>query len=301
MRDVADAIFYILRTGCQWRDLLKDFPPKSTVWKYFNQWRHDGTLETIHDLLRLMVRSEEKPYSPRTSASVDSQSVDTTSGGEQRGRDNAKNVGGRNRHIVVDSMGLLMAGLFTAASIDDAKAAAELFARLDGQPMSHVKRMYADSKYHNFMLYEWLETNAVWGLNIVQRPRDAVGWVLLPIRWTVERTLAWLGRCRRLSEDREKSVRSSEAFVKLAVIHLMPNRLAQTQRTPSSTIVWWHKLTCGIDTYRHPASHREGARYDRTGRRWIGRGPRGFSPHFPGHGGGPFARSFSAASAGFRR
>ena len=92
--------------------------------------------------------------------------------------------------------------------------------------MSHVKRMYADSKYHNFILYEWVETNAAWELNIVQRPKDAVGWVLLPIRWTVERTFAWLGRCRRLSKDREKSVRSSEAFVKLAMIHLMLNRLA---------------------------------------------------------------------------
>ena len=248
LRDVVDAIFYILRTGCQWRYLPKDFPPKSTVWRYFNQWRHNGTLETIHDLLRRKVRAAEKPYSPRTTASVDSQSVDTTSGGEQRGRDNAKNVDGRKRHIVVDSMGLLMAVLVTAASIDDAKAAAELFARLDGQPMSHVKRMYADSKYHNFILYEWVETNAAWELNIVQRPKDAVGWVLLPIRWTVERTFAWLGRCRRLSKDREKSVRSSEAFVKLAMIHLMLNRLAQKKRMPSSTIVRRHKPTCGTDT-----------------------------------------------------
>ena len=117
----------------------------------------------------------EKPYSPRTSASVDSQSVDTTSGGEQRGRDNAKNVDGRKRHIVVDSMGLLMAVRVTAASIDDAKAAAELFARLDGQPMSHVKRMYADSKYDNFILYEWVETNAAWELNIVRTPEGCSG------------------------------------------------------------------------------------------------------------------------------
>ena len=145
---------------------------------------------------------------------------------------------------------IFTAVLVTAASIDDAKAAAELFARLDGQPMSHVKRMYADSKYHNFILYEWVETNAAWELNIVQRPKDAVGWVLLPIRWTVERTFAWLGRCRRLSKDREKSVRSSEAFVKLAMIHLMLNRLAQKKRMPSSTIVRRHKPTCGTDTNR---------------------------------------------------
>ena len=115
MRDVVDAVFYILRTGCQWRYLPRDFPPKSTVWRYFDEWRHNGTLDTIHDLLRKKVRTLEKPYQPRTTASVDSQSVDTTSGGEARGRDNAKNVDGRKRHIVVDSMGLLLAVLVTAA------------------------------------------------------------------------------------------------------------------------------------------------------------------------------------------
>jgi putative transposase len=229
LRDVVDAVFYILRTGCQWRYLPIDFPPKSTVWRYFDQWRHNGTLDTIHDLLRRKARTEEKPYHPRTSASVDSQSVDTTSGGEQRGRDNAKNVDGRKRHIVVDSMGLLLAVLVKAADVDDGKAAEELFRRLDGQPMSKVVKMYADSKYHNFTLYEWVENNASWELTIVRRPKDAEGWVLLPIRWTVERTFAWLGRCRRLSLDREKSVLSSEAFVKLAMIQLMLNRLEPRQ------------------------------------------------------------------------
>src|SRR3954471_15913790 len=120
MRDVLDSILYILRTGCQWRYLPGDLPPKSTVWRYFDRWRRDGTLDTIHDRLRRKVRAAEKPYHPRTSASVDSQSVDTTSGGEQRGRDNHKNVDGRKRHIVVDSMGLLLAVLVTAADVDDA-------------------------------------------------------------------------------------------------------------------------------------------------------------------------------------
>jgi transposase len=226
MRDVADAIFYIVRTGCQWRYLPKDFPPKSTVWGYFNEWRHNGTLEQIHDRLRTKVRTAEKPYAPRTSASVDSQSVDTTSGGEQRGRDNAKNVDGRKRHIVVDSMGLLLAVLVTAADVDDAKGAAELFARLDNQPLSRVQRMYADTKYHNFVLYQWVEEHDVpWELSIVRRPEGSEGWVKLPIRWTVERTFAWLGKCRRLSKDREKTTRSSEAMIRLAMIHLMVNRL----------------------------------------------------------------------------
>ena len=171
LRDVVDAILYILRTGCQWRYLPKDFPPKSTVWRYFDEWRHDGTLDTIHDLLRRKVRTAEKPYHPRTTASVDSQSVDTTSGGEQRGRDNAKNVDGRKRHIVVDSMGLLLAVLVTAACVDDAAAAPELFARLEGQPMGKVRRMFADSKYHNFTLYEWVEENARLGAGHRPAPR----------------------------------------------------------------------------------------------------------------------------------
>src|SRR5512135_2391532 len=157
LRDVVDAIFYLLRTGCQWRYLPKDFPPKSTVGRYFDEWRHDGTLDKIHDLLRRKVRTAEKPYHPRTSASVDSQSVDTTSGGEARGRDNAKNVDGRKRHSVVDSMGLLLAVLVTAADVDDATAAAEWFARLDGQPVGKVAWMDADSKDPNFRLYEWVE------------------------------------------------------------------------------------------------------------------------------------------------
>jgi putative transposase len=225
MRAVVDAIFYLLRTGCQWRFLPKDFPPKSTVWRYFDEWRFNGTLDLIHDTLRRKVRTQEKPYAPRTTGSIDSQSVDTTSGGEQRGRDNAKNVDGRKRHIVVDSMGLLLAVLVTAADVDDATAAAALFGRLEGQPMGKVRRMFADSKYHNYALYDWVEDNAAWDMVIVRRPEGKKGWVKLPIRWTVERTFAWLGKCRRLSKDREKSVRSSEAFVKLAMIHLMLNRL----------------------------------------------------------------------------
>ena len=224
-RDVLDALLYMLRTGCQWRFLPRDFPPKSTTWRFFDEWRHNGTLDTIHDTLRCKVRAEEKPYHPRTTASVDSQSVDTTSGGEARGRDNAKNVDGRKRHIVVDSMGLLLAVLVTAASVDDGVAATELFARLDGQPISRVRRMFGDSKYHNHDLNAWVGENAAYRMVIVRRPEGKKGWVKLPIRWTVERTFAWLGRCRRLSKDRERSVLSSEAFIRLAMIQLMLHRL----------------------------------------------------------------------------
>jgi putative transposase len=122
-------------------------------------------------------------------------------------------------------MGLLLGVLVTAASVDDAAAAPGLFARLVGQPMGKVTRMFADSKYHNFTLYEWVGGNAKWGLEIIRRPEGKRGWVKLPIRWTVERTFAWLGRCRRLSKDRERSVLSSESFIKLAMIRLMLHRL----------------------------------------------------------------------------
>ena len=182
VRDVLDALLDILRTGCQWRYPPSDFPPKSTVWRYFDRWRRDGTLDRIQDRLRRKVRTREKPYHPRTSASVDRQAIDTTSGGEQRGRDNAQNVDGRKRHLVVDSMGLLLAVLVTAAAVDDAAAAPVLLARLEGQPMGKVVRMDADSKDHNFKLSEWVEEDAGWELSIVRRPRGSEGWVKLPIR-----------------------------------------------------------------------------------------------------------------------
>jgi putative transposase len=226
VRDIVDAIFYLLRTGCQWRYLPTDFPPRSTVWRYFDEWRHNGTLEAIHDHLRDRVRQQEKPGQPRHTASIDSQSVDTSSGGEARGRDNVKNVDGRKRHIVVDSLGLLLAVVVTAADVDDAAAAPEALAPLADQPLGKVRRVYADNKYHNHALYGWVTDNGWYDLEIVRRPKGAKGWVKLPIRWTVERTFAWLTKCRRLSVDREKSTRSAEAMIRLAMIHLMLNRLA---------------------------------------------------------------------------
>ena len=225
MRDVLDAVLYVVRTGCQWRYLPKDFPPKSTVWGYFDEWRHNGTLDTIHDALRDRVRKREKPGRPRRSASIDSQSVDTSSGGEATGRDNAKNVTGRKRHMIVDSLGLLLAVVVTAASVDDAAAAPAALGQLAGQPLGAVRRVYADSKYHNHALYGWVAENGWYALDIVRRPAGAKGWVRLPIRWTVERTFAWLSKCRRLSVDREKSTRSAEAMIRLAMVHLMLNRL----------------------------------------------------------------------------
>jgi len=225
LRDVVDAVFYVLRTGCQWRYLPKDFPPRSTVWRYFNEWRHNGTLELIHDALREKVRRQEGRKRTPSAGSIDSQSVPATEGGEQRGADAHKKVKGRKRHIVVDTIGLLLAVAVTAASADDGAAAPQALRQLTREEFPRLRLLWADNKYHNHDLCVWLEENAHYGLEVVSRPAGEKGFVLLPRRWVVERTLAWLKRCRRLTADREKTTRSCEAMIRLAMIHMMLNRL----------------------------------------------------------------------------
>src|SRR5260370_15081953 len=157
MRDVLDAILYLLCTGCQWRYLPNDFPPKSTVWGYFNRWRHNGTLDRIHDALRDRVRKKEKPRHPRRTASIDSQSVDTSSGGEARDRDNAKNVNGRKRHIIVCSLGLLLSVTVTAADVDDAAAAPAALVQMESPPITRIWRRLFPHKNKTQTLFSLLQ------------------------------------------------------------------------------------------------------------------------------------------------
>lgn len=232
MRAVVNAILYVVRTGCQWHFLPHDFPPKSTVWEYYSSWRKDGTLQKIHDTLRDRVRQQAKPDHPRRTASIDSQSVDSSSGGASRGRDNAKKVNGRKRHILVGSLGLLLAIVVTAADVDDAAAAPALLQALAKPPCGHVRRVFADSKYHNFALYAWVDKQEQYRLHIIRRPAQAEGWVKLPKRWVVERTFAWFLKNRRLSVDREKQPESSAAMIQWAMIHLMLKRLHPMKDQP---------------------------------------------------------------------
>jgi putative transposase len=188
MRDVVDAIFYVLRTGCQWRFLPKDFPPKSTVWQYFDEWRANRTLETIHDTLRERVRRKEGRRRTPSAGSIDSQSVPTTEGGEARGADPHKRVRSRKRHVVVDTLGLLLAVAVAAASADDGATAPQVLAQVVGPDF--LRLLWADSKYHNHALYGWVAEHADFEMTVVRRPAGAKGWARLP------RDGWWSGRSR---------------------------------------------------------------------------------------------------------
>jgi putative transposase len=226
LREVLNTIFYQAKTGCQWGLLPHDLLPKSTVFDYFAQWRDDGTWQRITDALRQKVRgAADRDPSPRV-AYIDSQSVKATEIAEDRGFDGGKLIKGRKRHILVESLGLLLVVLVTVANADDGTKAPEVLARLTAEHQSRLEVIWGDSKYHNHALDGWMVAQRVrYRIGVVGRPAGSVGYVKLPKRWVVERTFAWLGRYRRLSRDYERYADSSEAMVQVSSIHRMLRRL----------------------------------------------------------------------------
>jgi putative transposase len=223
LREVVNGLLYVLRGGISWRMMPSDLPPWETVYDHFRRWTKNGTLEHVHAILRDAVRKNAGRDGDPSLMIIDSQSVQTTESGGVRGLDAGKKVKGRKRHIIVDTLGLVWAVVVHAADIQDAQGARLVLLKLlDKAPRLQV--ILADRIYRGSLALI-ARLLGGWVLEIVGRPVGARGFTVLPKRWIVERTFAWLGRNRRLSKDYEHLAQTSEAWIYLAMIQLMLRRL----------------------------------------------------------------------------
>ncbi len=224
LQDIWNAIFYVLKTGCQWRMLPKDFAPWNTVYYYYRQWKNNGLIEEVHEVLRNMVRQKAGREESPSAACIDSRSVKTSrSGGVARGIDGGKKVKGRKQHIITDTLGLLLVVVVHAANIHDSQAAYDVIGRLRGR-FNRLVKIFADGGYRG-ELVEKIKKSFNWMIDIVLRSDSKKSFEVLPKRWIVERTFAWFESYRRLSKDYEFLTDTSETMIQLAMIRLMLNRM----------------------------------------------------------------------------
>ena len=225
LREVLNALRYLTRTGCGWRHLPHDFPPEGTVRDYFHLWRRTGVWQTIHDTLRRGVRVHAGRNPEPSAAIIDSQSVKATRTTGSRGYDAGKKINGRKRHLLVDTLGLLLAVVVHVASVQDRDGAKLVFAKCC-HTLSGLQLVWADGGYAG-QLVNWTDQICHWKLEIVKRSDQTKGFVILPRRWVVERTISWVNNHRRLSKDYECWPETSETMIHLVMIDVMLHRLTR--------------------------------------------------------------------------
>lgn len=243
LREIVNTLFYQARTGCQWDYLPHDLSPKGTAYDYFVRWQKDGTWQKVIDALRQRIRTEAGREETPSAALIDSQTIKTTEIGGPVGYDGGKKIKGRKRHYVVDTMGLLIMVAVTAGNLDDGTHAHRVLGKIDLSQFPRLKVIFGDNKYNNRTLDAWLKkTNSPYRVEAASTTKPIGEFKPAKLRWAVERTIAWMGRCRRLSKDYEYNTSSSKTWISIAAIQHMTRRLKPNQNNPQPNFKYPKKI-----------------------------------------------------------